>query len=365
MREPSIPYRRIFNLHIAGDKFNKPEQVVRHLGALQAQDYHQALWAVGVRMQAATAADIEQSIADRKIMLTWPLRGTIHLVLPEDVRWVLKLLAPRVLAKDQRRLEQLDLDQTTIERSKQIIHDALQGNKRIIRPHLMQLLEDHGIGTNNQRGYHLLWHLAVSGHICLGPREGKQQTFVLLDEWVPAAKEIPRSEALALLAERYFTGHGPATVQDFSWWAGITLSDARQGVEAAQSRLAMEKMQGQEYWGPSHVHVGAMEEGAKVYLLPGFDEYLLGYKDRSSVLSAEYARHIVPGNNGVFLPTIVLDSQIAGTWKRTIKSKGIDIEFNLFSSPKVRKQRLIEAAERYCRFMEQPLAATSFQEVDT
>lgn len=316
-------------------------------------------------MQSATVNDIEQCIEERKMLLTWLMRGTIHSVLPEDVRWMTKLLAPRLLAQDQRRLVQLELDQKIIEHCKQILYDALQGNKRITRPNLMQLLEADGISTNNQRGYHLLWYIAMSGLICLGPREGKQQTFVLLDEWVPTTKELSRSEALALLAERYFTGHGLATVQDLAWWAGITLSDAKQGVKAAQSRLIMEKIQGQEYWGTEHLHVGAMEEESNVYLLPGYDEYLLGYKDRSAVLSAEYGHHIVPGNNGVFKPIILIDSQIAGTWKRTIKNKGIDIEFSLFTPQKEREEQIIEAAEKYCGYMGLPLATTSFQVVES
>ncbi|WP_433944779.1 winged helix DNA-binding domain-containing protein [Paenibacillus sp. SN-8-1] len=365
MRERSIPYQRMHNLLIAGGKMDKGEQVVRQLGALQAQDYHQALWAVGMRTKSATVADIEQAIEDRKIVLTWPMRGTIHCVHPENLRWMLQHLAPRILAQDGRRLAQLELNQEIIERCRQIIYDALQGNKRISRPDLMQLLEDNGFHTKNQRGYHLLWYLAQSGHICLGPREGKQQTIVLLDEWVPAAKELSRSEALALLAERYFASHGPATVQDLAWWAGLTLSDARQGVEAARSRLVSEKIGGQEYWTTDNAPAFAMDEEPSIYLLPGFDEYLLGYKDRSMVLNAAHARHVVPGNNGVFMPTIVIDGQVSGLWKRTIKSKGIDIEFHLFTPLRDREERMIEAAGRYCEFMGLPLATTSFQLVES
>lgn len=312
-------------------------------------------------MQSATAADIEHSIADRKIMLTWPMRGTIHFVPPEDARWMLKLLAPRVLAQDKRRLEQLELTQEIIERCKQLIHDTLHGNKRISRPNLMQLLEEAGISTKNQRGYHLLWYMAQSGLICLGPREGKQQTFVLLDEWVPRANELSLDESFALLAERYFGGHGPATVQDFAWWAGITLSDARQGVEAARSQLMSEKANGQEYWWAMSSQSGSMDERPSVFMLPGFDEYLLGYKDRSAVLRAEYAPRIVPGNNGVFMPTIVIDGQVAGIWKRSIKKKGIDIEMNLFIPLKDRVESIMDAAGHYCTFMGLPLASTSLQ----
>ncbi|MEW9701271.1 winged helix DNA-binding domain-containing protein [Paenibacillus sp. SI8] len=361
MKEQRIADRRMFNLQITGGKLDKPEQVVKQLGALQAQDYHQALWAVGLRVQSATLADIEQSIEDRKIMLTWPMRGTIHFVLPDDVRWMLKLSASRILARDNRRLEQLGLNQEIIERCKQLFYDALHGNKRISRPLLMQLLEEAGISTKNQRGYHLLWYLAQSGFICLGPREGKQQSFVLLDEWVPAAKEASIDEALAMLAERYFTSHGPATVHDFAWWAGITLSDARRGAGAAPRGLASEKVGGQEYWWSEQSQWGSADGGPAVTLLPGYDEYLLGYKDRSAVLRAEYASSIVPGNNGVFMPTVVIDGQVAGLWKRTIKKKGMDIEIRLFESHSDREESIQEAAERYCGFMDLPLASISVE----
>lgn len=361
MKEQSIAYRRLFNLHINGGGHDKPEHVVKQLGALQAQDYHQALWAIGLRTPSSTVGDIEQAITDRKIILTWPMRGTIHFVSPEDVRWMLKLTASRILAQNNRRLEQLELTQKTIEQCKQIIYDALQGNKQLSRPLLMQLLEEAGISTINQRGYHILWYLAQSGHICLGPREGKQQTFVLLDEWVPKTKELSKIEALAMLTERYFTSHGPATVHDFAWWAGITLTDARQGIEAVQSRLVSEKANDHVYWESERTQKSLIDDKPTVDLLPGFDEYLLGYKDRSAVLRAEYARNIVPGNNGVFMPTILIDGQVTGIWKRTIKNKSITIEFDLFTPQEDKKESILEAAERYCLFMGLPLASTSFQ----
>lgn len=361
MKKQSISNRRLHNLGIHGERLRNPEQIVKQLGAVQAQDYHQALWALGLRMPSSTVADIQQSIADRKIMLTWPMRGTIHFVPPEDVRWMLKLTASRVLAQNNRRLEQLELTEEIIERCGLIIYDALHGNKRISRPQLMQLLEEAGISTKNQRGYHILWLLAQTGFICQGPREGKQQTFVLLDEWIPKAKELTMNEALAMLAERYFTSHGPATVHDFAWWAGITLSDAREGVEAIQSRLVSEKINNQVYWESDHSQTKSTDDGPTVYLLPGYDEYLLGYKDRSMILRAEYAHTIVPGNNGVFMPIIIIDGQVAGIWKRTIKPKGIDIEFNLFRPQEDKEDGILENARRYCEFMEMPLASTSFQ----
>jgi len=351
----------LHNMHISGGRLDTCDKVVRHLGAMQAQDYHQALWAIGARTASATVADVEGMIEERKIVLTWPMRGTIHMAHPENVRWMLAHLAPRLLAQDGRRMAQLELNLEIIERCRRIFYDALQGNKRISRPELMQLLEDNGIDTKNQRGYHILWYLSLSGHICIGPREGKQQTFVLLDEWVPAAKALSRDEALALLAERYLAGHGPATVQDLAWWAGITLTDARQAVDSIRSRLVSERIDGQDYWTAGSAPARAVREEPSVYLLAGFDEYLLGYKDRSAVLNAAHAPHVTPGNNGVFMPTIVVDGQVSGIWKRTLKKKGIDFEFNLFAPQKDREARIVEAAERYCEFMGLPIGSTSFQ----
>ncbi|WP_219639856.1 winged helix DNA-binding domain-containing protein [Cohnella sp. CFH 77786] len=361
MTEPNIPYRRLLNHRIAGGKPGKPEQAVLRLGALQAQDYHQALWAVGLRTADASVAAVERSIEDGKILLTWLMRGTIHMVPAEDAKWMLKLLAPRVLAQDKRRLQQLELTPEIMERGKHLVYDALRGHKRVSRTDLMHRLKEAGIRTDGQRGYHMLWHFAQEGLICLGPKEGKQQTFALLEEWVSGAKDMPPDAGLAELAVRYYQGHGPATVPDFAWWTGMTLADARKAVELARSLLMVEKFGGQEYWLASSSQADTSDERTGVYLIPGFDEYLLGYKDRGRVLKPEHAPYIVPGGNGVFMPTVVIDGQVAGLWKRTVKKKGIDIEIRLFVPGQDREEGLIEAAGRYCAFMEQPLVSTDIR----
>jgi len=361
---PEIGIQRLRNQLVSGGRFAKPGNVVRHLGAVQAQDYHQALWAIGSRMErGATVADIERSITDGQIVLTWSMRGTIHAVPPDNARWMLSALAPRVLAGDKRRLEQLELTPDILARSKELVLRALGERKLVTRPNLMQLLDDAGIRTDGQRGYHLLWRFAQEGLICLGPREGKQQTFVLLNEWTPPARDMTRDGALAMLAERYYAGHGPATVQDFAWWAGLTLTDARRAVEFARGRLESAVIGDQTYWrAPSAIG----PEGDKftepsVCLLAGFDEYVLGYKDRSAVLREEHARFVTPGNNGVFMPTIVIDGQVAGIWKRTIKSKGVDIVLHLFEEQDDRAEELQAAAERYAEFHGLPLLSAELQ----
>jgi hypothetical protein len=354
--QTNIAHQRLFNQHIAGEKFQQPEEVVRWMGALQAQDYQQALWAIGLRAQSAVQATIEQAIADRKILRTWPMRGTLHFVPAEDAQWMLKLTATRILASDRRRQQQLELNETIIARAHKLFEDALQGGKRLTRQDMMQLLEGAGISTQGQRGYHLLWYLAQTGLICLGPMEDKQQTFVLLDEWVPHARQLSREESLAVLTERYAASHGPATLQDFAGWAGITLTEAKAGLEAAKARLVSETIDGQVYWMGEAAPGQQARSTSSVYLLPGFDEYLLGYKDRSAVLAAEHAPKVVPGGNGVFFPMIVVAGQVVGTWKRTLGKKALDVAFIPFTSLGEAEAQAIEAARAYSDFLGVPLS---------
>lgn len=356
--ELTIGKQRLLNQRIDGKKFQRPEEVVSWMGALQAQDYLQALWAVGLRTQTATAADVEQAIADRKILRTWPMRGTLHFIPPADAKWMLRLSAARMIASDRRRLEQLELDMGTVERSKQLFYDALTGGKRLSRADMMQHLENAGISTRGQRGYHLLWHAAQTGLICPGPMEQKQQTFVLLDEWVPQQRELSREESLAELLKRYMFSHGPATPQDFAWWTGLTLTDAKMGLEAVKSELIAEKINGQEYWMAEASATPETLLSSNIYLLPGFDEYLLGYKDRSAVLAEEHVLKIVPGKNGVFFPIVVIEDLVTGTWKRTLSKKALNILFTFFDQREDGERLVTEAARRYSHFIGLPFSST-------
>jgi hypothetical protein len=244
----SIADQRLVHQRIQQPPALQPGEVVRSFGAMQAQDYMQAVWAVGLRTPSAGLPEVEQAIADRKLLLTWTLRGTLHFVPPENAKWMLQLCAPRMLRQAAARLTQLELDDKNLERCRKIIYHALKGGHQLTRPDLLKLLEDQGVCISGQRGYHILWHSAYNGLICFGPRSGKQQTFVLLDEWVEHSRELSFGESLSELAKLYFTAHGPATVQDFAWWAGLTLTDARAGLEAVRSSLQSEVISGSEYW---------------------------------------------------------------------------------------------------------------------
>lgn len=350
---------RLSSQRIGRSDLATPGDVVRWMGALQAQDYQQALWAIGLRTQQATVFDVEAAISSGEIVRTWPQRGTLHFVPAEDARWMLELSAARMVARAARRARQLELDEATFARCRRLVESTLGAGSRLSRPRMMQLFESAGISTSGQRGYHILWRLAQEQVICLGPMEGKQQTFVLLDEWVPEPRRLSRTEALVELATRYFTSHGPATVHDFAWWSGLTMADAKVGLEGATSRLTSMPIGARQCWAELDAGDVAGATGS-AYLLPGFDEYLLGYKDRGDVLSMEHAGKIVPGGNGVFRPMTVVDGQVTGTWKRKVTKSAVEVSVTLFARQGEGESAwLSEAAQAYADFLGVPLASTT------
>jgi hypothetical protein len=313
------------------------------------------LWAIGTRLESGTQADVEQAITDGRIIRTWPMRGTIHFVPSEDAKWMLKLSASRLIASDARRLKQLELTVETMTRCQGLFSEALSGGKRLTRSEMMSLLEDAGIRTDGQRGYHILWYCSQVGTICPGPMQGKQQTFVLLDEWSPEARELSHDDALAELAERYFFSHGPATVHDFARWSGLTVTDARKGIQLVGSMLISDEIDGQEYWMKADAALANGDDDSRIYLLAGFDEYIIGYKDRSAVVDAEHMQKIVPGSNGIFQPTIVIGGQNVGTWKRRLRKNAVDITLNPFMPLDNLEERVLDAARSYSAFIGLPL----------
>jgi hypothetical protein len=353
----NIAAKRLQSQRIAGAKFDTPEEVIRWMGAVQAQDYGQAVWAVGVRMKKPSLQAVEKAIANHKIVATWPMRGTIHFVPAEDAKWMVETLAYKKALQPRWHQKLLGITVDDLIKVRQVIQAELKGGKRYTRAQLMELFEAKGLATQDQRGYLHIVHLAEIGVLCQGPLEGKQQTFALLDEWVPLAKKMERTQAIAELAKRYFMSHGPATVHDFANWTSLGMAEAKQGLAAARGLLATEQYDEKDYWLSKEIAAHA-EAPRGLYLLPGYDEFLLGYKDRTAVLNADHMRFIVPGNNGVFRPIIVVDGRVVGTWKRTLKKTVVDIEFALFPDCKVSASVLEEAALPYAAFMGLPARAT-------
>src|SRR5262245_5702581 len=350
MTRSDIARLRLHNQRIAYATLEKPVDVVVWLGAVQAQDYLGAMWAVGLRMRNAVEAEIERALADRTIIRTWPMRGTLHFVAAADIRWMLELLTPRIVANNaQWLLRDFDLDESAFARSKDLFARALQGGKRLTRNAMYDVLDTGGVSAS-QRGRHILTRLAQDGFICFGAREGKQQTFTLLEEWAPKARRMARDESLAEIAKRYFTGHGPATLQDFAWWSGLTTADATAGLEMAKRSLAQENINGQTYWLASSI-TATNVSSPTAYLLPAYDEYTVAYKDRSAALDPNFGKQANSGNNIIY-PTIVVDGQVVGTWKRALKKDALVITPSPFAKLKSAETCAIaEAANRYGKFL--------------
>ncbi|MFK3979190.1 winged helix DNA-binding domain-containing protein [Micromonospora sp. NPDC050397] len=311
---------RLVAQRLLGPRPATATEVVRWLTALQAQDYPGALASVALRTTAGTRSTVESALDHGEVVRTWPIRGTLHLLAAEDLSWILGLTASRTLARAAGRRAQLGLEPDTLERARELTVEALAGGRRLCRDDLLGLWGGAGLATTGQRGYHLIWHLAQTATICFGPVRDGEQMIVLVDEWIPRPRRPERDEALGELALRYFRGHGPATVADFTRWANLLAADVRTGLALARPVLARVEVDGVEYLmdplTPDLLDAHRSAAGG-VFLLPGFDEFVLGYRDRTAVLPAEFADHIVPGGNGVFRSTVVSDGQVVGTWARS------------------------------------------------
>jgi len=327
-----------------------PAEVVRWLGAVQSQDLTGSLWAVGLRMaNAVTEADVERAIADRSVIRSWPMRGTIHLMPAEDARWMVRLLAPRLDAKVAGNYRRAGLSPEVINRAGDVIAKTLAG-KQCTRAEVYAALATAGIPTSGhdaeQRGMHLLVHWARHGLICVTPRRGKQQTYALMDEWMPGGTSLEGDEALAEMARRYFRSHGPATVRDFAWWTGVTLTEAKRSVEAIRGELDRLSIDGIEYW----LYASARRSGKapRAFLLPPFDEYGVGYADRSALVDRD---QLAAAGHGIG-SNLVIDGRLAALWKRTLTPDSVRVDLNPVRPLSDAEKELIPSiVERYARFL--------------
>jgi hypothetical protein len=341
---------RLQSQRIAASDLTSPLDTARWMLAMQAQDLPGARWSVGLRVPGSTVADVDGALARGEIVRSWPLRGTLHLVAAENLAWLLALTAPRMHQAAAGRHRQLELDADTFARARDVAVGALQGGRALSRRDLFATFSAHGIASAGQRGPHLLAYLCQSGTLCLGPMRGAEQAIVLLAEWVPNPRQLDRDQALGELALGYFASHGPATVRDLMRWARLTARDAALGLAVAGDRLESWLLDDTRYW----LAAGRRDArpARRVHLLPGFDEYLLGYADRSAALADAHREAIVPGGNGMFLSTIVSDGQVVGTWRRRLAGGRLAITPRPFAPLAAPVERgLTTAARAYARFL--------------
>jgi hypothetical protein len=354
VRGAEITARRLANQLVARHPPVAPVDVVRRLCAVQAQDYLASLWAVGLRTPDAAEADVEAAIARRELLRTWPMRGTLHLLAVEDARWMTELMAPRILQRMRRRHAELGVDTAALVLSEKVLSDALSGGRTMTRAAATALLAEAGIPADERRN-HILGSLSMRGVLCLAARQGRQQTVALLDDWAPPAASVPEEEALARLAFRYFTGHGPATLQDLMWWSGLPAGLLKPAIASIARDLDETVVEGVRYWsGP-----GREPALPGVHLLPSFDEYLVGYRDRSAATTKESMGLVNPGANGIFHAVVVVDGLVRGTWRRAFDKGHVVVTVTAIDAFTERRRRdIAAAAARYGAFHGMPVQLT-------
>jgi hypothetical protein len=351
MTDLTIAHHRLRNQRLTGPPFDRPEHVVRGLTAVQSQDYAGAKWAIAQRVKEAADDEINKLFNDGKILRTHVMRPTWHFVMPADIRWMLKLTAPRVNAVSAYYYRKLELDDALFRRSNAAIAKALRGGRQLTRPELAKVLKHTGIEADGVRLAYLILRAELDAVICSGALRGKQFTYALLDERVPECKTPKREEALAELTKRYFTSHGPALLRDYTWWSGLTMADAKTGIEMVRPHLDHRTVDDKTYWfaelGPT-----AKTKAPLIHLLPNYDEYLIAYKDRSNSIKPELQERIRRSDGVLNAHIIVMNGQVIGGWRRKIGKDEVTIMANPISKlDKAEKDALRLAAERYRQFL--------------
>lgn len=329
-------------------------QIVEWFGAIQAQDFGSAFWAIGQRSEDLTADDVHQAIAEQQIVRTWPLRGTIHFVPAADLRWILALTGKRQNERSWSVLRSMGLDLSILTHGRKVLESALRDGA-LTRPEIYARLEHDGITTAKGAGLHILGYWAQEGLICFGPHRGKQPTFVLLDDWLPAvdSRALDRDAALEALAMRYFQSHGPATDRDFAWWSGLSLTEAREAIRLAGQWLESQVTGDATLWSNPEGAPLAQPSEDTLRLLSPFDELLVAYKDRTA-----YDRVSGVSDEAItfFQPSLLLNGRLVGSWQKTLGSKSGKVHLQFGSDVAPVEPALIEAQlARLSRFHGVPI----------
>jgi hypothetical protein len=305
---------RLQNQHISSTTFTKPGEIVSHMLAIQAQVYPMAKWAIGLRLRHATGEQIDDAFNAGKIIRTHVMRPTWHFVSPQDIRWLLKLTGPRIRAFNKTYYARHDLDSKIFKKCNDIFLKSLEGGSQLTRVALQSELAKAKIKAQGIRLAFIMMQAELDGIICSGAKQGNQFTYALLEERVASTKEMSQQESLFAIAERYFNSRGPATLKDFSWWSGLSITECKEATSMLDHRFLKEKINGQEY---------LYSEGALIktklidrsFYMPDYDEYGIAYKDRTAIIGERISEksHAALGYPHV----LVIDGIISGTWKIT------------------------------------------------
>lgn len=355
MTEPDIGAARLKSQRLRGTAFTDAADVVAWLGAVQAQDYSGALWSIGLRLPTATEAAVQKAVFSGELVHTWAMRGTLHLLAAQDAAWMLALLRPRLIEANKRRYSELGLSEETLAEATALLAETVAGGGRHSRQEMRDVLQTAGIATEGQRLYYMLQRAGLENQICIAAQIKNQSHY----GHPPAAKDVfeERNSALAELARRYFLSHGPATVQDFGWWSGLLVADARAGLEAIEGELASFDAAGKTYWMAPGL-LGQVEAEPLAHCVPRFDEYIVAYGDRTPILADEYAA-AWSASKGMLVPSILCNGQISGIWKGQRGKNKLEMSLQLFRPlAGAEREGVTESAERYGRFLDSDVMVT-------
>lgn len=351
MTHPRIVNLRLTNHRLLQSEFQKPAELLKFLGAVQGQDFNGAKWALALRLHNATDEEIENAFSKGEILRTHVMRLTWHFVAPQDIRWLLKLTAPRLNTAIKSYYQKFELDDDIFKRTNRAIERAMRGGKQLTRQELRAVIAKAGVPCDDHVRFNFMVVRAeLDALICSGPRRGKQFTYALLDERVPQAKALSREESLAELARRYFTSRGPATLQDFVWWSGLIVNDARTAIDSVRGDLLKETIGGVDFWRSALTPKPAPVRNT-AHLLPSFDEYFVAYKDRRAAID-EDSNKPFEQSSVVFQSPVVVNGVFVGHWKPKMTKTGVNISFDLVKKISTTDdRRLAKAADRYRTFL--------------
>lgn len=326
---PEILFKRLSNQRLFGQKFKNPEDAVSWLGAVQAQDFKPALWSLGVRTAYLNLEKLQTAYNEGKILRTHIMRPTWHFVTPENVDWIQKLTSARVKQKIKTYNKKLELTDQVFKKTSNIITRALRNKNYLTRQEVGAVLLQNGIKASGQRLGHIVCWAELDGLIVNGPMKGKQFTYALLAERAPKPRKLSTEESLAELAKLYFQSHGPALTKDFSWWSGLTLADAKLGVELNKPKLITETVNGKEYWlFPNSPKPGTGKPS--LFILSVYDEYFIGISDRSLMLEDRFKNQIAKVGNALLTSLVMSNGKTIGVWKKRITKNIFEINLTLF-----------------------------------
>ena len=348
----NIPNIRLLNQQLSNPLFREPKELVSWMGAMQAQNYSMVKWAVGMRLKSATIQAVEKALHEGEILRTHVMRPTWHLVAAEDIRWMLKLSAQRIISANDSFAKGYDLDipNELYTKAHDLLEKILCGKKSLTKQEIAEHFNRSGIVADNRRMTRFMARAEQEGIICSGEDRGSKCTYALLEERVPPMPELTKDESLARLARSYFRSHSPAVLQDFIWWSGLPVSDAKQAVYLIASELTTEQWKEQTWY----IHDTCRTRGklsGHIHLLPSYDEYLLGYKDRTDVLPLEHYSKAFT-NNGLFFPIVLHNGQVIGNWDKSEKKKSVDLKYSWFRQVTDMDEETLERErQKFARFL--------------